>query len=254
MTESTEKKEQAMNEEEFLENYDPSKYPIVMVTSDVVALSLINGKLSVLLVQRLGHPFQGMWALPGGFFGEDETLEESALRELMEETQTGAWVEQLKTYGDPGRDPRGRVVTVAYVSIVPNPEKPTAGSDAAHARWWAVEDLAVENSDGMKLAFDHEKIIADGIERARAKLEYTTIGTSFLEEPFTIADLRRVYEAVWGMELNQGNFWTKVLKVAGFVESTGAKAKPKGKGAPGELYVRGSRTDELFPPIRRNGL
>ena len=243
-----------MTEEEFLSGYDPSKYPIVTVTTDIVAITLVNGKLSVLLVERKGHPFQNMWALPGGFIDPtDETLDDCALRELMEETSTTGWLEQLKTYGDARRDPRGRVVSIAYLSILPSPTLPQAGSDASNARWWAIEDLAVEG-EGMPLAFDHAKIIADGVERVRAKLEYTTIGTSFLSQPFTIADLRRVYEAVWGMELNQGNFWSKVKKVDGFVVPTGEKAKPSGKGAPGDLYFAGELTEELFPPIRRTAL
>ena len=144
-----------------------------------------------------------------------------------------------------------RVVSVAYVGFTAQHEVAVAGSDAADARFWAVDDLAIEgvgSTDGLPLAFDHARIVADGVERARAKLEYTTLATAFLDEPFTLGELRRVYEAVWGQTLHEGNFRRKVLSTPGFVEPTGETAPTDGR--PAALYRRGSAT-QLHPPILR---
>ncbi len=245
----------------FLAAYDPSKYPSVAVTVDIVLLTVRAGRLSVLLVQRKSHPFRGQWALPGGFVEPDDDLDGAARRELEEETgvlvaQGGddvqlGHVEQLRSYGTPGRDPRMRVVSVAYVGFTAHNEVAVAGSDAADARFWAVDDLAIPGigaDDGLQLAFDHATIVADGVERARAKLEYTTLATAFLDEPFTLGELRRVYEAVWGQALHEGNFRRKVLSTPGFVESTGETAPTDGR--PAALYRRGPAT-RLHPPILR---
>lgn len=209
-------------EAEFLGRYDSSAYPPVGVTVDVVLLTIRQGQLCVLLVERGAHPSKGQWALPGGFVGPSETLEQAARRELAEETgldAAGSHLEQLQTYGDPGRDPRLRVVSVAYLVLVPDPPRPFGGTDAADARFWPVDDLAT--SSGPTLAFDHHRIVADGVERARGKLEYTTLATSFVESPFSVADLRRVYEAVWGVPLHPANFRRKVVATPGFLEPTG---------------------------------
>ena len=250
------------SESEFLASYDPSQYSPVAVTVDVVLLTVRSGRLSVLLVQRKGHPFRGHWALPGGFVEPDDDLDRAARRELQEETGVevaGAtdqraglgYVEQLRSYGAPGRDPRMRVVSVAYVGFTAHNEPAVAGSDAADARFWAVDDLAIEgigSTDGTPLAFDHALVVADGVERARAKLEYTTLATAFLDEPFTLGELRRVYEAVWGEPLHEGNFRRKVLSTPGFVEPTGRTAPTDGR--PAALYRRGPAT-QLHPPILR---
>ena len=135
-----------------------------------------------------------------------------------------------------------RVVSVAYVGFTTHNEPAVAGSDAADARLWAIDDLAIPgigSDDGVPLAFDHAQIIADGIERSRAKLEYTTLATAFLDEPFTLGELRRVYEAVWGESLHEGNFRRKVLSTPGFVEPTGGTAPTDGR--PAALYRRGPR-------------
>jgi 8-oxo-dGTP diphosphatase len=248
-------------EAEFLASYDPSKYPRVAVTVDVVLLTVRAGRLSVLLVQRRGHPFRAHWALPGGFVEPDDDLDDAARRELQEETGVHVagedddmplgHIEQLRSYGTPGRDPRMRVVSIAYVGFTAHNEAAVAGSDAADARFWAVDDLAIPgigSDDGMALAFDHARIVADGVERARAKLEYTTLATAFLDEPFTLGELRRVYEAVWGEPLHEGNFRRKVLSTPGFVEPTGGTAPTDGR--PAALYRRG-RATRLHPPILR---
>jgi 8-oxo-dGTP diphosphatase len=249
------------SEAAFLAGYDPTKYAPVAVTVDVVLLTVRAGRLAVLLVERKSHPFQGRWALPGGFVEPDDDLDGAAQRELKEETGVLiaselagvhlGHLEQLRSYGTPGRDPRMRVVSVAYVGFTARDEAAHAGSDAADARFWAVDDLAIPgigSDDGMPLAFDHDRIVADGVERARAKLEYTTLATAFLDEPFTLGELRRVYEAVWGETLHEGNFRRKVLSTAGFVESTGETAPTDGR--PAALYRRGGAT-RLHPAILR---
>ena len=208
------------------------------VTVDLVILTVRDGRLAVLAVRRGGHPFRGRWALPGGFVGEAEDLADAAVRELAEETGVATLqghLEQLATYGAPGRDPRGRVVTVAYLALLPEAPAPAAGSDAADAAWLAVDDLL---DDPAALAFDHHRILGDGVERARAKLEYSPLAAAFCGEEFTIGELRRVYEAVWGTPLDPRNFHRKVSGTPGFVEATGATTTRDG-GRPAQLFRRG---------------
>ena len=248
-------------EAEFLAGYDAERYPRVGVTVDVVLLTVRSCRLSVLLVQRKGHPYRGYWALPGGFIEPDDDLDGAARRELREETGVHVageaagvhlgHIEQLRSYGAPDRDPRLRVVSVAYVGFTVQTVTAVAGSDAADARFWAVDDLAIPgigSDDGVALAFDHARIVADGVERARDKIEYTTLATAFLDEPFTLGELRRVYEAVWGESLHEGNFRRKVLSTPGFVEATGETAPTEGR--PAALYSRGGAT-RLHPPLLR---
>ena len=216
------------------------------LTVDIVLITVRQGRLSVLLVERGGEPYRGDWALPGGFVDPNEETEHAAMRELAEETALehlpeGIHLEQLRTYGRPGRDPRGRTVSVAYLALVPDLPSVKGGDDAAQARFWPIEDLA--SDDAPVLAFDHAEILRDGVERARAKLEYTTVALAFVQEPFTSADLRRVYEAVWGVHLDHSNFRKKVLDNEGFVQPLGREA-PRAKGGPGgrppDLYRRGN--------------
>lgn len=230
----------------------PTPAASVALTVDVVLLTIRSDALSVLLVERAIDPFRGAWALPGGFVVDGEDLDQAARRELAEETGVSAFaghLEQLRTYAAPDRDPRGRVVTVAHLGFVPDLPAPTAGSDAAGARWWPVADLCGEGRAGPALAFDHGRILADGVERARAKLEYTTLATSFVSEPFTLGDLRLVYEAVWGVDLDAANFRRKVLGTPGFVADTGERISV-GRGKPAARYVRGPAT-ALHPAMLR---
>lgn len=236
-------------EAKFLADYDPSGFPQVAVTVDVVLLTIRNGRLAVLLIRRDGHPYRGAWALPGGFIDPDEDADAAAARELAEETGLRTFpghLEQLRTYTTPGRDPRMRVMSVAYVGFMADLPTPAAGSDAADARWWALEDL--EGPDAPELAFDHHQILADGVERARGKIEYTSLAASFLTEPFTIGELRRVYESVWGTDLHAANFRRKVISTVGFVEPVGEKRTSGGR--PAELYRRGGAVT-LHPAMLR---
>jgi 8-oxo-dGTP diphosphatase len=237
------------DESAFLQWYDPRTFPPIAVTVDIVLLTVWQGQLTVLLVRRGVHPHRDRWALPGGFVGEHEDLDDAARRELAEEAGVDAsprHLEQLRTYGSPDRDPRMRVVSVAYLGLMPDLPRPRAGTDAADARFWPVSDLGTD--DGPTLAFDHDRIVADAVERARSKLEYTNLATSFVEEPFTIADLRRVYETVWGVALHPANFRRKVLSTDGLVVPTGQE-RSTGRGWT-QLYRSGGAT-QLHPPILR---
>ena len=232
------------DEAEFLAGYDPGAYPAVAVTVDVVALTIRAGRLCVLLVERGGQPFAGRRALPGGFVRE-EVLDVAAMRELGEETGVHlerVHLEQLKTYGDPGRDPRMRVFSVAYLAFAPSLPDPESGTDAAGAYW-----VPVEEATG--LAFDHDVILADGLERARAKLEYTPLAAAFCPEEFTVAQLREVYEAVWGRRLDPRNFHRKVTNTPGFLEPIG-RSTAGDRGRPAQLFRRGPAT-MLYPPMLR---
>ncbi|HEX2774883.1 MAG TPA: NUDIX domain-containing protein [Micromonosporaceae bacterium] len=228
--------------------YSPREFPPVAVTVDLVVLTIRDGVLCAVVVERGVEPYRGRLALPGGFVRPDETLEEAARRELAEETglRTGVHLEQLASYGDPGRDPRMRVVTVAYLALAPDLPSPTGGSDAAAARWSPISDLL---STPRKLAFDHHRILTDGVERARAKLEYTPLASAFCPPSFTVAELRRVYETVWGVSLDPRNFHRKVTGTEGFLEPTGDTTTRDG-GRPAALYRRGAASI-LYPPMLR---
>ena len=179
------------------------------VTVDIVIFTIQQGVLKVLLVKRRIDPFIGQFAIPGGFVLEDEDLQEAAIRELKEETGVAdVYLEQLYSFGDPKRDPRGRVVTVAYFALISADRKLKAGSDAAEAAWFSMDDLP-------RLAFDHSTILNYALERLRNKLEYTTVGFQLLPEKFTLTELQEVYEAILGKELDKRNFRRKmsVLKI-----------------------------------------
>lgn len=240
-------------ETEFLAHYSLSDHPPVAVTVDLACLTIRDGRLAVLLIERAGHPFRGSWALPGGFAQADETLAGAAHRELAEETSmVVTHSEQLAAYGDPGRDPRGHIVSVAYLAFAPDMDDPAAGDDAAAARFWTVEDLDLD-ADGsatvIEVAFDHRRIITDAVERARAKLEYTTLACAFCSDTFTIGELRGVYEAAWGVAVHPANFRRKVLATPGFVIPAGTAAS-SGPGRPAELFRRGTAT-RMNPPLLR---
>lgn len=232
--------------------YDPADFPPFAVTVDLAIFTVRDGALKILLVRRADDPYAGDWALPGGFVNHDEDTWAAAVRELAEETgltEIGAvHLEQLATYSDPGRDPRMRVVSVAHVALAPDLPDPTAGSDAADARWWSLEDVT---SGDLPLAFDHDRIVADALERVRSKLEYTTLATRFVAEPFTLAELRSVYAAVWGTPPELTNFRRKVLSVDGFVTPVDATAS-HGPGRPAMLYRSGPAT-AIQPAMMRPG-
>jgi 8-oxo-dGTP diphosphatase len=219
------------------------------VAADLVILTVRSDSLQVLLIRRGIAPYKGRWALPGGFVRPAEGLEAAARRELAEETGLDVGrihLEQVATYGEPGRDPRGRVVSVAYLALVPDLPAPVAGTDAASAGWVAVADLL---SDRKRLAFDHHRILGDAVERARAKLEYSPLATAFCADEFTISELRGVYEAVWGVPLDPRNFHRKATKTQGFVVPTGETTTRDG-GRPAQLFRRGTAA-VLYPPLVR---
>ena len=218
---------------------------VLKLAVDLAILTVRDNLLQVLVIERGKPPFKGGPALPGGFLRAGEDLEHAARRELAEETglSGGLHLEQLATYGAPDRDPRERVVSVAYLAIAPDLPVPRAGSDAAGARWAPVDKVAGT------LAFDHDGILSDAVERARALLELTTVAAAFCAPEFTMGDLRTVYEVVWSMPLDPRNFSRKVLHTEGFVEPTGNRRMPE-TGRPAALYRRGPATS-LNPPIMR---
>jgi 8-oxo-dGTP diphosphatase len=198
-----------------------------MLTVDIVLFTIQNSALNVLLIKRLVEPFAGRYALPGGFVLQNETLEDAAIRELREETGFDAqFLEQLRTFGDPGRDPRGRVVTVAYYALVSSAQSIQAGSDAQEAKWFAVTDLP-------SLAFDHSEILSTAHNRLKGKLEYTSLGFELLPELFTLTELQEVHEAILGYPLDKRNFRRR-MEMQHLVEET-EERKPTGR-KPARLY------------------
>jgi 8-oxo-dGTP diphosphatase len=225
-----------------------SEYPFVYLTADVVAFSVRPATgLSVLMIRRGSAPHKGRWAFPGGFVDEREDVERAARRELKEETGIGGRrlrLEQLGAYTAPRRDPRHRVVSVAWLAAVPADTTARAGDDASHAEWLGVEELGSK-----RLAFDHARILSDGIERLRAQLETTALATDLLPPEFTIAELREVYEAVWDRSLDPGNFQRKVTRVPGLLVPTGRRSDG-GRGRPAAIYRAGAER-EIWPPMSR---
>jgi len=229
--------------------YDARRYPPFAVTADLVVMTLRDRQLCVLLIRRGSGPYAGGLALPGGFTQVDEDVETAAYRELQEEVNVGrkdVVLEQLRTYGAPKRDPRMRVVSVAWLALGANLPDPRAGSDAADAFWLPVTKALRRPK---LLAFDHGQILRDGLDRARAKIEYSTLATVFCAKEFTVGELREVYEAVWGVELDPRNFHRKVTGAQGFLMETGERTT-RGGGRPAMLYRAGSAA-QLHPPILR---
>ena len=231
--------------------YDPSQYPAFAVTVDVAVLTMSDGRLHVLLVRRGVPPFEGMWAIPGGFKRPTETLDEAARRELAEETGVdgASLLTQFGAYGDPGRDPRMNVVTVAYLAVLREVRGIAAGTDAAAA---ALIPVSQALNGKIRLAFDHSKIVRDAVERVAVDLDLTGIATAFVGSTFTFAELRAVYEAVWGVQLDGANFRRSVVAEDGWVIPTGRRARPGSTGGkPAELY-RAGRMWKYGSPIRRS--
>ena len=233
------------------EGYDPSQFPAFAVTVDVVILTMSAGTLHVLLVRRGEDPFEGFWAIPGGFKRPTETLDEAARRELREETGVDAAsvLAQFGAYGDPGRDPRMNVVTVAYLAVLRDVGDVAAGTDAADAALTPVSDVL---NGKLQLAFDHAQIVRDSIERVRVELEASGIATAFVGQTFTMAELRSVYEAIWGVQLDAANFRRSILAEEGWVVPTGRRARPGSSGGrPPELFRAGRAWGHSGSPIHR---
>lgn len=220
----------------------------VTVTADLVILTIRDHQACVLVVERGNEPFAGRLALPGGFLRGDESLDETAARELSEETGVDAsslHLQQVGVYSAPDRDPRTpRVITCAYLAIAPDLPLPRAGSDARAAQWLPL--AAAQRAD---LAFDHNRILRDAVELARNELQFRTLATAFCGAEFTIGELREVYEAVWGVSLDKPNFHRKVTDAEGFLELTGRK-RPTPNSRPAALYRAGSAAT-LMPPMMR---
>ncbi len=225
--------------------------PQAAVAVDLAIFTVREQQLQVMLVRRRNPPFLGAWAMPGGFVEAGESLDVAATRELAEETgldaAVGLHLEQLASYGEPARDPRGRVVSVCYLALMPDLPLPVAGGDASAAKWVPVREVAGRPG---ALAFDHHAILADGVERVCSKLEYTNVAAAFCRPEFTITELRRVYEIVWGQPVEPRNFHRKVTHAAGFLESTGRTTTRDG-GRPALLYRRGPAV-LLHPAILRS--
>lgn len=215
--------------------------PRIGVSVDLVILTVRAGQLATLVWRRDGEPYSGTVALPGGFIRLDEDLSAAAARVLAERAGLPGepvHLEQLRSYGYPDRDPTRRAVSVAYLGLAPDlpaPEQPQMS-------WQPVSALT-------RMAFDHERILQDGVARAGAKLEYTSLAAAFCRDEFTIAELRRVYEIVWGTPLDPRNFHRKVTGAHNFLVETG-EVTSSGGGRPAQLYRRGSAV-LLHPPMLR---
>lgn len=277
--------EPSLEDRAYLSTYDPRCYPAFAVTVDLVVFTMDRGRFSALLVERGTPPFRGCWALPGGFVREGEDTTAAAWRELAEETGivrkdfTGH-LEQLRTYSEPDRDPRMRVISVVHLALSPALPTPVAGTDSLRAQWWPVADLHLPglrqpprprgassptraSSPGHAstqdtavvapaLAFDHARILADAVERVAAKLEYTSVATSLVSQEFTLGELQTVYEEIWGVPLDRNNFRRKLKETRGLIEPV-TDATPRltrGRGRPASLYRAGDST-MLHPPMSR---
>jgi 8-oxo-dGTP diphosphatase len=244
------------DERRYLEEYRPEAFPRPSVTVDLVVFTVIDKQLHVLLVRRGEPPFKGSWALPGGFVrvSEDrndqgEDLDAAAHRELLEETglshsaSAGVFLEQVRAFGRPGRDPRMRVISIAYYALV----RPTlvplivAGGDVTHTKWFDVHALLSSERPGPSgLAFDHAEILETALERMRAELDRSSIGFELVAETFTIQELRAVHEAIRGESLDPGNFRKRFLRLLedGVIEPARGKRPTASKPANVYRFVR----------------
>jgi 8-oxo-dGTP diphosphatase len=203
------------------------KYPKPAVTVDVVILALRDNELQVLLIKRDTEPYRGQWALPGGFVRIDEALDAAARRELEEETGVShVYLEQLYTFGDLARDPRGRVISVAYIALAPTPPAAHGGSDAGDAQWWPINSMP-------PLAFDHTGIVQYALTRLRYKIEYSAVGFRLMPPEFTLSELQQAYEIVLGEPLDKRNFRRRIME-AKVIEPLDEVRS--GEGRPARLY------------------
>lgn len=205
------------------------EYPHPAVTTDIVIFTIRNQGLELLLVRRAADPYRDYWALPGGFIEIDEDLEDCALRELEEETGvSGVYLEQLYTFGTPGRDPRERVISVAYYALVsPDRLNIRAASDAREVAWFPFDQLPL-------LAFDHKSIVDMAHQRLAAKLNYSTIALQFMPEKFTLSELQQVYEIINGEPLDKRNFRKRVMSLD-CIKQTGSYRR-NGNHRPARLF------------------
>ena len=202
------------------------KHPHPAVTTNVVIFTVLDAKLRLLLIRRPREPFKGYWALPGGFISLDEDLTASASRALERETgMTGVYLEQLYTFGRPDRDPRERVITVAYYALVPAAR--VAAREDGEVAWFALDTLPA-------LALDHQEIVALAAERVKAKLDYSTIAFQFLPEQFTLSELQAVYEIILRERMDKRNFRKQMLSLD-LIAASG-KERRQGSHRPAKLY------------------
>ena len=216
--------------------YDPAAFPPFAVTVDVALFTIRDDALQVLLIERGGEPYRGAWALPGGFVRLHEDLAQAATRELAEETglaEGARHLEQLAAYGAPDRDPRMRVVTIAYWAICADLPTPRGGGDASSAGLVPVERV---EGGAVRLAFDHERIVRDAVERTRSAVEHTALAASFCPPEFTIRELRRVYEVIWGISLDPGNF-QRYVRESGAFDQRAVQPLAAGRGRPASLWA-----------------
>lgn len=208
------------------------EYPRPSVTVDLVIFTIADNDLKVLLIRRGGEPFKGRWALPGGFVEIGESLEKAAARELKEEAGvTNVYLEQLYTFGEPKRDPRGRVISVSYFALVDaDQQRIRAASDATEAEWQSVFDSKL----GAKLAFDHKQILDYAVWRLRNKIEWTTVGYELLPKKFTLSELQRVYEIILQRPVDKRNFRKKILAQGQIRELN--ETRSDGAHRPAKLY------------------
>lgn len=221
-----------------MKDYDVTKFERPSVTVDVILFTVKNDDLKVLLVKRDVEPFKDMWAIPGGFVRMEESLDEAAKRELLEETNVrDVYLEQLYTFGDPKRDPRTRVITVAYFALV-NAEKfkLKASTDVKDVKWFSMFELP-------KLAFDHKKILDYALKRLRWKLEYTTVAFSLLLEKFTLTHLQNIYEIIFHKKLDKRNF-RKKIKSLNLVKET-SEYQEDVSHRPAKIYTKNKKIGEI---------
>lgn len=197
--------------------------------TDIVVFTVVDGKLQILLIERGADPFRGKWALPGGFVRPDEGLDDCASRELREETGAhGVYLEQLYSFGEVNRDPRGRVISVAYFALVPQSTiELRSGTDAAKAQWHPVRGIP-------PLAFDHAEVVKVAVDRLAAKLEYSTIAFQLLPDRFTMREVYEIYQAILGVPLDRRNFYKKMLASGDLVATS--ERRLEGAHRPAAVY------------------